>query len=87
MQLHVFDFLGLIGSFKEKGVINVGFCDPIIQQLSCMASVAIEIKMNKYVEGQLLACCYLSNFSFSLAYCPCTTVSPYSIDMPVYIHK
>ena len=47
MQLHVFDFLGLIGSFKEKGVINVGFCDPIIQQLSCMASVAIEIKMNK----------------------------------------
>ena len=44
MQLHVIDFLGLIHSFKEKFVINVGFCDPINQQLSRMASVAIEIK-------------------------------------------
>ena len=54
MQLHVIDFLGLIDSFKEKFVINVGFCDPINQQRSRMASVAIEA--NKYMQGQLLAC-------------------------------
>ena len=56
MQLHVIDLLGLIGSLKEEFVINVGFCDPINQQLSCMASVAIEIKIHKHMEGQLLAC-------------------------------